>query len=258
MVFSFDFELLGKRIRREKDRRIFAKVFDAKTFDAIQYLASRNHFDVLEHIISTGKEAHVFVATDLAGNLRAVKIYKKQTTDFKSMSDYILGDKRFKEVRKEINSLISLWAKKEFSNLVVAMRAGLNSPFPVAFKDNVVVMEFIGSNGNPALRLKDVGFVSSDAEDYYSQVVYFVAKLYLSGLIHADLSEYNILVQGKKLWFIDFAQAVLHSHPMAKFFFERGILNMSSYFSKHGFKVSFEKMLFDVKAKKDELASGIK
>lgn len=257
-INELDIDLLGKIIRQEKDKKIFAKVFDEKTFDAIQYLANRNHFDVLEHIISTGKEAHVFVATDLAGNFRAVKIYKKQTTDFKSMTDYVLGDKRFKNVRKEINSLISLWAKKEFSNLVVAMRASLNTPLPIAFKDNVVVMEFIGNKGKEAPRLKDIKVSPELAQNYYSQVVEFIAKLYASGLIHADLSEYNILVNENKLWFIDFAQAVLHSHPKAKIFFERDISNMANYFSKHGLETTFEKMYQDVKNKKTELTTETK
>ncbi len=254
---DFDSDLFGKRIRLEKDRRIFARVFDSKTFDAIQYLANRNHFDVLEHVVSTGKEAHVFVASDLSGNFRAVKLYKKQTSDFKNRAPYIVGDKRFREVKNDINSLVSLWAKKEFSNLVVSMRAGLNSPFPVAFKDNVLVMEFIGEKDRVAPRLKDLDLKGFDISNFYFQVVDFIAGLYATGLVHADLSEYNILVHKGKLWFIDFAQAVLHSHPSAKFFFERDVSNMSSFFRKKGLEVTFDKMLSDIKARKESLGKSI-
>src|SRR3989344_1595696 len=90
-----DFEVLKRRVRLESDRKIFQSVFDGKTLDAVQALALKGIFESIERIISTGKEAHVFVGIDGNGNKRAVKIYKKDATGFKKMNTYIEGDRRF-------------------------------------------------------------------------------------------------------------------------------------------------------------------
>lgn len=245
--------VLERRFRRNVDRRTFAKVFDRQTLDTIQDLAQKGHFDVLEHIVSTGKEAHVFAATDLSGKTRAVKIYKKETTDFKRMGEYIIGDHRFGKVKMDIRNLVYAWAKKEFKNMLEATHAKLNVPLPLAFKDNIVVMEFIGENEKPAPRLKDTKPTIGQLEKYYGQTVDFMARFYLAGLVHSDLSEYNMLVKGDELWVIDFAQAVAISHPKSREFFERDVLNLATYFSKRGINTNYEKMYADVKAKKEEL-----
>jgi RIO kinase 1 len=253
-----DNQILEKRFRKESDRKIFAKVFDKQTLDTIHDLAQKGHFDVIEHIISTGKEAHVFAATDLAGKTRAVKIYKKETTDFKRMSDYIAGDHRFGKIKMDIRNLINAWAKKEFKNLLEATHAKLNAPLPLAFKNNIVVMEFIGENSTPAPRLKETNPTMEELENYYEQTIDFIVKYYMAGLVHSDLSEYNILVKEKKLWFIDFAQAVITSHPKSKEFFERDVLNMSTYFAKKGIKTNYEKMYSDIKERKKEIEKNKK
>ncbi len=247
------FEEMKRHIRHETDRKIFQHVFDAKTFSAIQTLANKGSFDVLEHIISTGKEAHVFAASDGAGNQRAVKIFKKETTDFKKMIDYIKGDPRFRDLRKDRNSVVLAWAKKEFKNLRMADEAGASVPLPIAMKENVIVMEFIGENGKASLPLKEARPSAAELADYREQAIEFLARLYLAGLVHADLSEYNTLLRGKKLVVIDFAQALLLSHPKAKEFFERDVRNMANYFSKNGLETTFEGLYALVKERKEKL-----
>lgn len=256
MNFDFDEddnEIFKRRFRQEIDRKTFAKVFDKQTLDTLQELAQKGHFDVLEHIVSTGKEAHVFAATDQSGKTRAVKIYKKETTDFKRMADYIIGDNRFRNVRKDIRDLVTAWAKKEFKNLSSATQAHLNTPLPLAFKDNIVVMEFIGTGDAAAPRLKEVKLLPGQAEQFYKETVDFIAGYYLAGIVHADLSEYNILVHEGRTWVIDFAQAVILSHPKAREFFLRDVENLSAYFRKQGVKTTPEKMYADIKARKNEL-----
>ena len=250
---EFDPKMLKERIKREPDRKIFEKVFDRQTIMAIHTLATKGLFDVLEYIVSTGKEAHVFAAVDVSGNTRAVKIFKKETTDFKKMIDYIKDDIRFKNLRKDRMNLVFAWTKKEYKNLLIANKAKLPVPVPLGSKENVIVMEFIGEEGKSSPRLKDYKPTKEEAQDFYEQVIDFVAKLYLAGLVHADLSEYNILVKDGELIVIDFAQALLLNHPMAKEYYNRDIKNLANYFRKMGLGTSFDDLYDKVKARKEEL-----
>jgi len=254
---DFDFEILKKRIKNEADRKIFAKVFDSATIKVIHDLASKELFDVVEHVISTGKEAHVFVASTLSGDKRAIKIFKTLTANFNRMNEYIEGDVRFKKIRKERRQFIFSWTKKEYKNLLIASKAYLSTPIPLGYKDNVLVLEYIGEGENASPKLKELKPTKQDIENYYEQFVDFVAKLYLAGLVQADLSEYNILVKDKKLVFIDFAQAVLLNHPRAKEFYERDLKHMAIYFTKNGLKNSFDELYQDVKDRKEELEKNM-
>ncbi len=251
---DFDYDILEKRIKNETDRKIFQKVFDSATLKTIHLLATKGLFETLEYIISTGKEAHVFVATDLSGNKRAVKIYKIETSDFKNMKKYIEGDIRFKEIRKEKRQIVFIWTKKEFKNLLTASNKKLSVPLPLGFKDNVLVMEFIGHE-EASPKLKDIELTKEQAETYYQEVIEFMAKLYLAGLVHADLSEYNILVRDEKLIFIDIGQAVVLTHPNAKEFFERDVNNIALFFAKRGVKTDFETLYAQIKAYKDKIST---
>ncbi len=277
---GFHTQLLRRRIEDRQDRRTFQKVFDSQTLDAVQSLAQKGLFDVLEHIISTGKEAHVFVARDTNGNKRAVKIFKKETSDFRRMGEYIHGDIRFRDVPHERRSLVLAWCRKEYKNLLIASRARLPVPLPLGFKENVLVMEFIGKGQEGYPRLKDTKPSKKELESYLLQITDFISGLYLAGLVHADLSEYNILVEpdfgrqaaeagnkpgqgGRNLEngaeahsrvvVIDFAQALLTRHPNARDFFERDVRNMANYFTKAGLATTYEEMYAAVKGKKDEM-----
>ncbi|MEW6294902.1 MAG: serine protein kinase RIO [Candidatus Diapherotrites archaeon] len=244
-----EFESLKEFIKEESTQRVFAKVFDEKTIAAVHKLATKGLIEELEFVISTGKEAHVFRARDRAGNFRAVKIYRITTSDFKNMSAYIQGDQRFKQVPKEKHELIFAWTKKEFKNLELARRAGVRVPLPLGFEKNVLVMEFIGVNGIPSNTMKETDI--KDLSKAYNTMIEWIARMYKAGLVHSDLSEYNVLVREsegeQELVLIDIGQAVLASHPKAREFFERDLRNVSNYFSKKGLKKSFEEAYEEVK-----------
>src|SRR3989344_1462010 len=95
-----DYQRLKEYIKEEKLRKTFAKVFDQQTIMTVHKIAKKGYFNILEFVVSTGKEAHVFRASDTAGNPRAVKIYKTKTSDFKNMEKYVNGEQRFKGQRK--------------------------------------------------------------------------------------------------------------------------------------------------------------
>ncbi len=228
-------------IRDESTKKIFAKVFDQRTILTLHALAGKGYFDVVEFVVSTGKEAHVFRARDHAGNFRAVKIYKTLTTDFKRMREYIRGDLRFRNAGKNRHELVKMWTRKEFENLKKFSNAGIRVPLPLAVKGNVLVMEFIGrEKAAPTLKEKPVKDVLKLKETVENWLELMVEK---AGLVHADFSEYNILNFEEEPVLIDCAQSVLTTHPKAEYFFKRDIKNISAYLSKNGLKTSSEALL---------------
>ncbi len=244
---------LQQLVPEEKARRIFAKVFDESTVQTVHSLAQKGQFNLLEYVVSTGKEAHVFRAVDVSGNYRAVKIYRVETSDFKNMQEYLEGDRRFKGIRKNKRDIVLAWTKKEFKNLELASRAGARVPLPRAFKNNVLVMEFIGQNGIASPTLKDRGIAGLELQELYEKIIDGVAKMvFRAKLVHSDLSEYNILMQGSEPVIIDVGQAVLMDHPKAKKFFERDLKNLSAFFTKKGLEKSPEEIHADIKAKKEK------
>ncbi len=227
--------------KRESAKKTFAKVFDQRTILALHALARKGFFDFVEFVVSTGKEAHVFRAQDHAGNFRAVKIYKTLTTDFTRMKDYLKGDLRFKHLGKNKRELVNQWTRKEFKNLEKFGKAGIRVPLPLAFRENVLVMEFIGKEkAAPTLKEKPPRDIAAFKETIEEWLALMVGK---AGLVHADLSEYNILNFDEEPVLIDCAQSVLTSHPRAEYFFKRDLENIASYLSKNGLKTSPEALL---------------
>ncbi len=145
------------------------------------------------------------------------------------MKNYIEGDYRFKKVKKTRRGIILTWVEKEYKNLNTAYSSGASVPRPVAFKKNVLVMDFIGTGREPAPMLKDAQ-VEKDA--VYKSVVDNARKLYGADLIHGDLSEYNILVKNKKPIIIDFSQGVPRDHHLAEELLIRDVGNLSRFFGK--------------------------
>ena len=161
------------------------------------------------------------------------------------MIDYIIGDERFKKVQRDKREIVFAWTKKEFNNLEKARKAKVRVPLPIAFTKNVLVMEFIGENGLASRTLKDERNI--DLVKAYFTIINAMAKLYKANLVHADLSEYNVLVKGKEYVIIDMGQGVLLTHPKAKEFFERDCKNIANYFTKKNMKKTAEEVYADVK-----------
>ena len=246
------FDKLHKEKRLIKDehtRSVFNKVFDKATVAAVHELARKKYFDELEFVISTGKEGNVFRAVS-GDNFYALKIYKVDTSDFHHMQDYIIGDERFKEIRKDKLEIIKIWTRKEFRNLEDFTKAKIRVPQPIATNRNCLLMEFIGNNGEAAPRAKEIPF--ADPREKYEIMVDYMAKMINARLVHSDLSEYNILNHQEELVIIDVGQAVTTMHPNAKEFFVRDVTNMSKWFAKQGVETDYDKMYADIKKKSEE------
>ena len=222
------------------ERATIEEVFDQATRMVIYQLLNSGILYELNGVVNAGKEARVYWGKNKEGKDLAVKIYLTASAEFKKgMLKYIEGDYRFKGVKRDTRSLIFTWAQKEFRNLEQASRAKVRVPRPIAVKNNVVVMEFIGEDGVNASSLKEQA--PSDPEKVYEVLLTYVERLYRKAeLVHGDLSEYNIMMWKSKPVVFDVAQAVPTLHPMADFFLRRDLTNVNRFFKRLGVKVLSE------------------
>ena len=187
--------------------------------------------------MSSGKEAKVYWAKNRDGEDLAVKIYLTMTAEFrKGILKYIMGDRRFERIPLgDIRRLIYEWTRKEFRNLRKMYNNNVNVPKPIAYRGNVLVMQFIGENGVRAPLLHELDPSPAEAENYYKQILDNLARIVCAArLVHADLSEYNIMIWDDKVYIIDVSQAVSHDHPLAEEFLRRDLENLYRYFGRLG------------------------
>lgn len=196
-------------------------------------------------IISTGKEAVILHANSdpsYSGDLVlpkecAIKIFKTTLNEFKQRDRYIKDDYRFKDRFSKQNNrtVIFMWAEKEMHNLLRIQKIGINCPEVIALKKNILLMSFIGSNNIAAPKLKNAILSAAELIIAYEEVVDIMVRLYNDAkLVHADLSEYNILWHDDKCWLIDVAQSVEPGHPSAYEFLMRDCDNISTFFTRKG------------------------
>ncbi|UCH31951.1 MAG: serine protein kinase RIO [Candidatus Bathyarchaeota archaeon] len=228
------FEREQKLLRKDfsDERMVLEEVFDKSTLMVIYEFLNKGLIDEIYGVVKSGKEARIYWGRDRDGKELAIKIYLTVAAEFKKGKlKYLEGDARFKHVRHDTRSLVFAWALKEFKNLHLALNAKVKVPKPIAIKKNVLIMRFIGKNGSPAPELKEVA--PKMPRKIYSKLLEYIKQLYQkAGLVHGDISEYNIMVwRGRPILF-DMAQAVLTSHPMATTFLKRDLQNLNRYFKK--------------------------
>jgi len=222
-------------------RKAVDNVFEHETKKALLKLGDRKVLDRLYGTIESGKESLVFLADTPEGERVLVKIYMTQAGSFRDMMQYLRGDKRFRNVKKDRRSVINEWCKKEYKNLDKSSNV-VNCPEPIAYEKNILVMEFIGEDFSPYPKLKDVEI--ENPEEAFEMVMNGIEKLWSSEeIVHGDLSEYNILVAEDELVWIDFSQGVHVSHPEARELGKRDIRNVTNFFQKQGADIDTDKAL---------------
>ena len=218
--------------KRSEDYQVIEEVFDKPTLMVIYDFMNKGTINEIHGVVNAGKEARIYWGTDPVGNELAIKIYLTSSAEFKKgMLPYIEGDQRFAHVRRDTRSLIYTWAQKEFKNLERAREAGVNVPKALAVQKNVLIMEFIGKKSERAPLMKEI--VLEDPKKIFKLLMINIKRLYRkAGLVHADLSEYNIMIWKAKPVIFDVAQSVLISHPMAEKFLHRDLKNLHKYFKR--------------------------
>ncbi len=229
---------------REKTESL---VFDKRTLLNLSKLMKKGLIESVDYPISTGKEANVFRATNSEGKYVAVKIYKIETAHFFRRSSYLEGDPRFSKIKQNDWEIVKAFAKKEYKNLLICREAGVHAPAPYYLVDNIVVMEFLGKGELPYPVMEQVG---PRGESDLEFILNDIKKLHQAGLVHADLSEYNIL-QGEYPYLIDFGQGVVHGHPNSRKFLERDVQVILKYFGKNGITRDLKKTLEWITSGKD-------
>lgn len=217
-----------QKIKDSDEQKVAESVLDVETRTTLFQLRQKEVIDYLTGVISTGKEANIYHGFAPDGQELAIKVYRTSTHFFKRFQIYIIGDPRFKKIRRDRRAFVHTWAKKEFKNLKRATAANVSVPKPIANLSDVVVMEFIGEESLPYRIMKEEEII--DPEETYEEVLVNIKRLYNDAkLVHADLSEYNIMYT-PEVYFIDFAQAVLLDHPYAEIFLYRDLENITRYF----------------------------
>ncbi|KAJ2099483.1 Serine/threonine-protein kinase rio1 [Coemansia sp. S100] len=225
--------------RKDKaDRATTEQVLDPRTRIILFKLLNQGIVYEVHGCISTGKEANVYHAVTESGEHRAIKIYKTSILIFKDRDRYVSGEYRFRHgySRHNPRKMVRLWAEKEMRNLKRLNAAGIPSPSPVILRQHVLVMEFLGTpEGWAYPRLKDAVIPANRFPALYYQLVRDMRVMYaVCKLVHADLSEYNILYHGKRLYIIDVSQSVEHDHPHALDFLRHDCNNVTEFFRKRG------------------------
>jgi len=230
-----EFAEFRKRLKDADQFKVEQSVFDDATFAAIYKLVQDGYIDAFGGPISTGKEANVYEALGADDRDVAVKIYRINASNFQQMREYLEGDPRFEGIGSDKKKVVLAWTKKEFANLRRARQAGVRVPEPLAVERNVLVMELVGLVEERARRLAEV--TVENPETAFEVVREYMRRLYGAGLVHGDLSEYNLIIHDGELVVIDLGQAVTVHHPNADDFLERDCRNVASFFGRQGLDV---------------------
>ena len=199
--------------------------------------------DEVVNRLMSGKEADVYVVR-CGSHLRCAKVYKEANQrSFKHRTTYTEGrsvrnsrrsramDKKTRYGREEQEEA---WQNMEVQALAQVKAAGVHVPTTYSFLDGVVLMELIvDKDGNPAPRLHDVELTPEEARTCYRALLQDVVRMLCAGIIHGDLSEYNILLGHNGPVVIDLPQAIYASgNNQAEKLLLRDIKNLTLYFGK--------------------------
>jgi RIO kinase 1 len=199
--------------------------------------------EVIRQLMS-GKEAEVYVVRS-HGETRCAKVYKEAgKRSFSQQAQYQEGRKvrnsrqaramgknsRFGRKEQE-----GAWQNTEVDTLGRLADAGVRVPRMFSYSDGILLMELVvDEQGNPAPRLNDLRLTAEQARDYHRAIIGQIVFMLCAGIVHGDLSEYNVLVGADGLVIIDLPQAIdAAGNNNAARMLERDVGNMTAYFGRY-------------------------
>lgn len=209
----------------------------------LQSLADDGLIDEVISQLMSGKEAQVYVVSS-HGEICCAKVFKEaKQRSFKQAVEYQEGRKvrnsrraraMSKKTRYGQKEQEDAWLNAEVDALYRLADAGVRVPKPRGFIDGVLLMEMIAdADGHAAPRLDDVTLTPDQARRYYDKIIRDVVRMLSAGLIHGDLSEFNVLLAPDGPVIIDLPQAVnAAGNNSAERLFERDVDNMRRYFGR--------------------------
>lgn len=198
--------------------------------------------DVICQLMS-GKEALVYVVR-CGQNIRCAKVYKETSIrSFRKNVDYTEGRRNKnsrrarameKSTRHQRKAQEDAWQSVEVDSLCRLAATGVSVPQPYNFFEGVLLMELVTDfNGNAAPRLNDLMLTAELAREYHYVLIGQIVRMLCAGIVHGDLSEYNVLVGSEGLVIIDLQQAIGATvSSNARNMFMRDIKNLTGYFGR--------------------------
>src|SRR5664279_3444829 len=199
--------------------------------------------DVVVRRLKSGKEASVFIVA-CGGELRCAKVYKEaQQRGFHKLAQYQEGrktrssrDARAMGRRGRHGRRVqeAEWKNAEVEALYRLAAAGVRVPAPHLVHEGVLLMELVrDAHGDPAPRLTEVGITAEQARTWHPFMIVQITRMLCAGLIHGDLSEFNVLLDADGPVIIDLPQAVNAAGNNNAFaMFERDVNNMRATFGR--------------------------
>lgn len=194
--------------------------------------------------LMSGKEAKVYVV-QCGDEIRCAKVYKEANMrGFHQAVVYTEGrkvknsrqaramEKGSRYGRKEQEAA---WQNAEVEALYKLAAAGVRVPHPYGFYEGVLLMQLVtDEHGEPAPRLNDVELSHDQALVFHAQLIRQVVLMLCAGIVHGDLSEYNILVDRLGPVIIDLPQAIdAAANNNASRMLERDVENLANYFGQY-------------------------
>jgi len=207
----------------------------------LRSLVEDGRIDRVLRQLKSGKEASVYIV-ECAGVICCAKVYKEaEHRGFHKLAQYQEGRKTRssrdaralgKRSRHSRNVQESEWKNAEVAALYRLAQAGVRVPRPLDVHDGVLLMELVrDENGSPAPRLNEVAMSPEQARAWHAFMMTQIVLMLCAGLIHGDLSDYNVLVDANGPVIIDLPQAVnAASNNNAFAMLKRDVNNMRSTF----------------------------
>jgi RIO kinase 1 len=214
-----------------------------KTPKGLQALIDEGKVDKVLRQLKSGKEASVYVVS-CGADIRCAKVYKDaEHRGFHKLAAYQEGRKArgsrdaramAKRGRHGRRMQDAEWTCAEVTALYRLAQAGVRVPTPYGVYDRVLLMELVvDARGDPAPRLNDVDMSAEQARLWHAFTIRQIVRMLCAGLIHGDLSEYNVLLDAHGPVIIDLPQAVnAASNNNAFTMLERDVNNMRAAFGR--------------------------
>ena len=214
-----------------------------KTPDRLKPLQDEGLIDAVQRQLMSGKEAQVYVVQS-GGETVCAKVYKEANNrSFRQAVDYTENRKTknsrqaramAKGTKFGRQAMEAAWQSAEVDALYRLAAAGVRVPRPINFHEGVLLMELVcDANGDAAPRLNDMSFSPEDARAHHATLMREVVRMLAAGVVHGDLSEFNILVGADGPVIIDLPQAVdAAGNNHASAMLERDVANLRHYFGR--------------------------
>jgi RIO kinase 1 len=235
---------------------------DNEQMQALETCIDEGLIDEVHWVIKSGKEATVYLCErshETGSELVAAKVYRStEVRRFANDATYRAGRMHGKEHKQEARAVkrknrigremsFKSWVSDEFTTLNLLHARGADVPLPIAHRGSIILMEYIGDDGDPAPVLAHADLQPDVAEPLFRRLIWNVRLMLACDRVHGDLSPFNVLYQRGAIRLIDFPQAVdARFNPNALDLLDRDIDRICAYFSRHGVEADAHRISRDM------------